>query len=126
MEEAKILIVDDNVSLCKSMSFILKRKGFTVSIAEGGLEAIKKVKKSPFDVIFMDIKMPNLNGVEAFKRIKKIMPKAVVIMMTAYAIEELVEEALEEGAYQIIYKPLDMDNVLRLIEKSKKWRQEEN
>jgi len=125
-ERANILIVDDNESLCKSFSFILKRIGFTVSTAEGGLEAIKKVKKSPFDVIFMDIKMPKLNGVEAFKKIKKIVPKAMVIMMTAYSVEALVKEALKEGAYEIIYKPLDMDNVLRLIENRKNWRPEEN
>jgi DNA-binding NtrC family response regulator len=97
------------------MSLILKRKGYAVSTANDGLEAIEKVGESPFDIIFMDIKMPVMDGVEAYKRIKKIRPEAVVIMMTAYAVEDLVEEALKEGAYGIVYKPLDIEKVVALI-----------
>ncbi|MFQ6121476.1 MAG: response regulator [Dehalococcoidales bacterium] len=119
MEKASILIVDDNISLCKTMSFVLGRKGYTVATAKDGLEAIAKVKEKPYDIIFMDIKMPLMNGVETYKRIKRVRPQAVVIMMTAYAVEDLVQEALQEGAYGIIYKPLDIEKVLALIERAK-------
>ena len=113
--KVSILIVDDDISMCSTMSLILKRKGYAVSTANDGLEAIEKVGESPFDIIFMDIKMPVMDGVEAYKRIKKIRPEAVVIMMTAYAVEDLVEEALKEGAYGIVYKPLDIEKVVALI-----------
>jgi len=118
-EKASILIVDDNVSLGKTMSFILKRKGYSVVIARDGQEAIERVKETPFDIIFMDIKMPLMNGVETYRRVKKIRTEAVVIMMTAYAVEDLVQEALCEGAYGIIYKPLDNDRVISIIEEAR-------
>jgi len=68
-------------------------------------------------MVFMDIKMPPMNGVEVFKKIKKISPNTFVMMMTAYAVEDLVQEALEEGAKGIMYKPLDIDNLLSIVKK---------
>lgn len=115
MEKASVLIADDNVSLCKTMSFVLGRKGYAVTTAGDGPEAIERVKEKPFDMIFMDVKMPVMDGVETYRRIKKIRPGATVMMMTAYAVEDLIQQALEEGAYGIIYKPLDMAAVLRLV-----------
>ena len=122
-EKTSILIVDDNISLCKTMSFVLERKGYATTTAKNGPEAIKNVKERPFDMIFMDIKMPLMDGVETYKNIKMIRPDAVVMMMTAYAVEDLVQEALQEGAYGIIYKPLDIDKVLAHIEKVMKIKQ---
>lgn len=123
MEKASILIVDDDVGLCKTLSFVLKREGYAVAIAHDGLEAIERVKERPYNMVLMDIKMPLMNGVEAYKRIKKVRPEAVVVMMTAYAVEELVQEALREGAYGVIYKPLDIEKVIALIEKAREAKQ---
>jgi len=116
--KASILIVDDNVSFTKTMSFALKRNGYAVTTAKDGREAIAKAKEQPFAMIFMDIKMPLLDGVETYKEIKKLRPEAVAMMMTAYAVEDLVVEALREGAYGIIYKPLDIEKVLTIIEEA--------
>ncbi len=112
---ASILIVDDNISLCKTMSLILSRKGFSVTIAEDGPEAIEKVKESPFDLIFMDIKMLPIDGVETYRRVAKIRPDVVVTMMTGDAVDDLVHQALQEGAYGVLYKPLDMGIVVDFI-----------
>ena len=117
--EASILIVDDNISLCKTMSFVLGRHGYAVTIAKDGTEAIERVKEKPFDMIFMDIKMPLMNGVQTYRCIKQMRPEAVVMMMTAYAVEDLVQQALEEGAYGIIYKPLDIERVVAIIEEAR-------
>ncbi|MFC1718555.1 response regulator [Candidatus Poribacteria bacterium] len=117
-ERVSILIVDDNISFSKTMSFILHHKGYAVVTAENGLVAIERVKEQPFDMIFIDIKMPPMNGVEAYRRIKKIRPEAVVVMMTAYSVEDLVQEALQEGAYGVIYKPPDPHEVLATIEEA--------
>lgn len=122
-EKANILIVDDNISLCRTMSFVLGRQGYAVNTAEDGPEAIERVKESPFDMIFMDIKMPLMDGVETYRRIKEIRPEAVVMMMTAYAVEDLVQEALEEGAYGIVYKPLDIEKVVAIIEEAREARE---
>ena len=117
-EKVRILVADDNINLCKTMSFILRRKGYAVTTAKDGPEAIERVGERPFDIIFMDIKMPLMNGAEACKAIKKVRPGAVVIMMTAYAVEDLVQEALEEGAYGVIYKPSDIEKMINLIEEA--------
>jgi DNA-binding NtrC family response regulator len=121
--ESNILIVDDNIGQCKTMAFILERNGCAVTTADNGPGAISIVEKSPFDIVFMDIKMPIMNGVETYKEIKKIRPGTKVIMMTAYAVEDLVQEALQEGAYAIIYKPLDIEKMLELVKKANEAKQ---
>jgi len=119
-EPARILIVDDDESMNKTMSLVLKRKGYDVAISYNGLDAIEKVRSQPFDIIFMDIKMPVMDGVETFEKIREIRPDAVVMMMTAYAVEDLIQKALREGAYGIIYKPLDIEKTLAAIEEVKR------
>ncbi len=121
-EKGSVLIVDDNENLCKTLSFILNRKGYTTTTAHDGPDAIRLTEETPFDLTLMDIRMPLMNGVEAYKKIKRLRPKAAVVMMTAYSVEELVQEALEEGAFGIIYKPLDIDKVISLIEEAKTAR----
>lgn len=126
IENTRVLIVDDNESLSRSMSSVLKRKGCSVETASDGVEAINTVKKKSFDVIFMDIRMPGLNGVEALEKIKKISPAIKVVMMTAYALEELVDEAFKEKTFGVLYKPVDMDKVFEMIESIRFWNQQPN
>ncbi len=120
MSKTTIMVVDDNVSLCKIMCNVLKHRGYDVIVGIDGRDAISKAKENPdINLVFMDIKMPLMNGVEALKQIKRIIPKAIVVMMTAYAVEELVQESLEEGAYGVLYKPLDLHKVVDIIEKAR-------
>ena len=114
-ERAHILVVDDNISLCKSMALVLEHNGYAVTVAIDGLEAMDRVRERHFDVTFMDIKMPVMDGVETYRRIKRIRPDPMVIMMTAYSVENLVDEALQEGAYSVLHKPMEMDKVLRML-----------
>ena len=116
-KRANVLVVDDQIGMLETFTDILEDKGFDVDTAEDGFQAIRKVKEQGFDIIFMDIKMPGINGVQTFREIKKINTKASVIMMTAYSVEDLVKEAIEEGAYTVIYKPFDMDKVIQTIER---------
>jgi two-component system response regulator HydG len=113
---AKVLIVDDDENLCRTLTLVLNRKGYDVIVAHNGPEAIGKVEEQPFDMIFMDIKMPGMDGVEAFAQIRKVRSDAVVTMMTAYAVEGLVEKALYLGAQGVLYKPVDLKNVMSAIE----------
>ncbi len=117
-KKTNVLVVDDQIGMLETFTDILEDRGFSVATAEDGFQAIRKVKEQQFDIIFMDIKMPGINGVQTFREIKKINPKASVIMMTAYSVEDLVKEAIEEGAYTVIYKPFDMDKVIQTIEEA--------
>src|SRR4030043_1636697 len=115
MSKTNILVVDDLRSMRLTLGGILEDKGHEVVTVENGYQAIEAVKKAHFDAIFMDIKMPGINGVQTFREIKKIDPRAAVVMMTAYSVEDLVKEAMEEGAYTIVYKPFDIDKIIALI-----------
>ena len=115
-EKAHILVVDDNTSISKSMSLILRYKGYAVTSASDGFKAIEKVGENSFDIIFMDVKMPGIDGAETYRRIKQIRSDAVVIMMSGYADKHLVEGALQEGANGALDKPFDVDNVLRMVD----------
>ncbi len=118
--KGKILIVDDQESMRKSTAFILEMEGYEVFTLENGYKAIEKVKEISFDVAFLDIKMPGINGVETFREIKKISPETTVVMMTAYAMEDLIKEALNEGAYACVYKPFEMEKILEIVQNIKK------
>ena len=118
--KTNVLVVDDLRSVRLTLGGILEDEGYdegyNVVLAENGYQAIEMAKQTPFDLIFMDIKMPGINGVQTFREIKKINPEAVVIMMTAYSVEDLVREALEEGAYAVVYKPFDIEKIVSIIE----------
>ncbi len=81
-----ILVVDDQIGMLETFTDILEDRDCNVVTAEDGFAAIKRVKEQSFDLIFMDIKMTGLNGVQTFRELKKIDPKITVIMMTAYSV----------------------------------------
>ena len=114
-EKSRILLVDDDTSLLNSMALILRHEGYKVTTAQNGMEAMAMSWDSPFDVVFMDIKMPVMDGAECYEKLKGVRPNAVVVMMTAYAVEDLVQRALRQGAYRVMYKPFDMGEVLQLV-----------
>ena len=116
MGKINIMVVDDLRSIRLTLGGILEDEGHSVVTVENGYQAIEAARETHFDAIFMDIKMPGINGVQTFREVRKIDPKAMVIMMTAYSVEDLVKEALEEGAYAIVYKPFDIERIIAIIE----------
>lgn len=115
----RILVVDDDEGMTKTLSLILNEEGYETTSANNGREAIKMVNEKKFDLILIDMKMPGLNGAETYKEIKKIRPGTPVLVMTAYAVEDLVSEALRNNAKEVIYKPFDIEKLLELINKFK-------
>jgi len=115
-DKLKVLVVDDQKSMRLTLAAILEDHGYDVTEVEDGYRAIEAVEQIPFDLVFMDIKMPGINGVQTFRETKKISPKSVVVMMTGFAVDDLVKEALDEGAFSVIYKPFDMGSVINLVE----------
>lgn len=114
-DKASVLVVDDNSDLLDTFSLILKMKGYNVDTAVDGVVAVDKFKKRPFDVILMDLIMPRMNGVDAFRKIREINPGARVILMTAYYEEEQIKTALEEGAYCAVNKPVNVSRLMEMI-----------
>jgi two-component system, NtrC family, response regulator HydG len=119
-DKIDILVVDDDVDMTETLSDILSALGIRVEIAYDGLQALKKVKTKRFDMVLMDIKMPKMNGIECFKKIKEIRPQTTVMLMTAFAAQDLVAETLMKGVYGIWYKPVEIQKVIELVEKTPK------
>ena len=112
----RVLVVDDNEEFCQNVADILELKGYEVVSAYDGLKALELVRQDGFALVLMDISMPVMDGVETFKRVKAIAPDTPVIMVTAFAVEDLIREALREGAFGSLKKPLDFDELFNLIE----------
>jgi len=116
MSSKKILVVDDDDFMRETVGDVLIEKGYTIALAESGEEAVEMFKKEFFDIILLDLKMQGIDGFQAYQQIQKINPEAKAIIMTAYFYEEIITDCLREGAFGVLYKPLDMDKVLEQIE----------
>ena len=114
-KKLKILIIDDENSLRLSLASILELEGYEAKTAEDGFKAIELAEEESFDIVFTDIRMPGMSGNDAFKAIKKIRPNIVGVMMTAYAMNDLILDALNSGAFTCISKPFEIDTVLATI-----------
>ena len=84
-------------------------------LGPGGLIWVIPVKKSAYDLIFLDIKMPGLDGMETYRKIREVRPDSTVVLMTGFAMEEDAAEALQQGVSSVIYKPFDMQTVVELV-----------
>ncbi len=111
----KILVVDDDKRIVKTTCDILKIKGHDPIPAYTGEEGVEKVKAEKPDCVLMDIKMPGISGVEAMKRMKEIAPALPIVLVTAYATEDLMDEAKKAGAYAILSKPLNFQMILSFL-----------
>ena len=114
--QESILIVDDDRSTRRTLTLILREKGYETHTAGTGKEAMETVRKRPFNAAFLDIKLPDTEGTELLKALKEIHPDMVVLMVTAYASVETAIYALNEGASGYLTKPMNMDEALIMIE----------
>ena len=113
-----ILVVDDDVNICKTLSMILEKKGYSVDTAQTGGNGLEMAKEKDFNLAFLDIKLPDMVGVELLKPLKSIHPDIVLIMVTAFASVDTAVQALNEGASSYITKPMDMERVLARVEEA--------
>lgn len=114
-EKFKILVVDDDQRMVKTICDILKVKGFDTVSAFSGEEAVEKAASETPDCVLMDLKMPGIDGVEALTMIKAASPGLPVVLMSAYASDERTEEARKQGAYGVLAKPVDIQQVLSFL-----------
>jgi CheY-like chemotaxis protein len=114
-EPLRILVVDDNEDFLRTLSQVLKHNGFDVEMAADGCKAVDRYLHGDFNVTLMDIDMPRLNGVEAFRLIREIDPGASVILMTGYSDEDLIQLVLNEGAQCVLLKPIPVEKILNTI-----------
>ncbi|HBB15955.1 MAG: hypothetical protein A3J94_16125 [Syntrophus sp. RIFOXYC2_FULL_54_9] len=113
----RILIVDDELLLLQGLGKALRTDATEVITVETGEAALKEVASSEFQLCFLDVFLPDMNGTEVLKRIATLSPKTKVIMMTAGSINNAMKEAIEKIAYMFITKPFDLLQVKMLAKR---------
>ncbi|MBC7105538.1 MAG: response regulator, partial [Firmicutes bacterium] len=120
----RILVVDDQPRVCHLLEAFLRQQDHVVYSASNGLEALELVERVRPHLVFLDIRMPRLGGLEALDRIKSLWPDVEVVMMTAYGGEGAFTRAYQQGAFCCLTKPFDLSEVaavLRAVEE--RWRE---
>lgn len=113
----KILVVDDELSIRRSLYNTFKNS-YQVETASSGVEAIKKVENDHFDLVLLDQKMPDLDGLQVLQELKQIDGRVIIIMITAYGSVESSVKAMKRGAYDYILKPYELDEITMVVEKA--------
>ncbi len=111
----RILIVDDEESVRYSFERFLDEPDYQVTTAKNGAEALSKFSSQPFDLVVLDVRLPDMSGLEVLNQIKLIDPKGVVLIITAFGTTEIAIEATKLGAYDYILKPFDIPDMKRVI-----------
>lgn len=114
-KEAKILIVDDDLVTCNTLSVILEKSGYNVSVAYDGAQAKEQIETKYFNMVILDIKLPDISGIELLKFAKEKDAEIMVIMITAFATIETSVQAMNEGAFTYITKPYNVNEVTAVI-----------
>jgi DNA-binding NtrC family response regulator len=111
----RILLVDDEEGYVSVLSKRMTKRGMLVTSALSGGEAIRTLRKQDFDVVILDLKMEDMDGIEVLKIIKKMIPELPVVMLTGHGSEKAAREGLTHGAYDYLTKPCELDDLLKKI-----------
>lgn len=113
----KILIIDDDHDFLKALEYRLTKKRIEVVAVASGYDAIKLLEEEYFDLILLDLRMPGMDGVETFKKIKRLEAQPFVVIMTAFSEDEQIESAKKLKPFGFIKKPFDLYDLMPYIKK---------
>lgn len=116
-DKMDIMIVDDEKIVRESLYHWFTKLGHTVEKASSGLEALERLEKNPFDLLFVDIRMPEMNGIELLEKVKTDYPETIVVIITAYGSIETAVKAMQLGASDYLLKPFKPDYLSLVMEK---------
>ncbi|MEM3054514.1 MAG: response regulator [Candidatus Bathyarchaeia archaeon] len=124
-ENARILIIDDDENIRKALATILEEEGYIVDTAETAKQAIEKTEKKVYNLALIDIRLPDMEGIELLTKMKDTVPKMRKIIVTGYPTLHNAIEAVNRGADAYILKPFDVEKVLATIKEQLKKQKEE-
>lgn len=116
--EGRVLVVDDEEDTCRNLSDILADLGYRADYACDGPTALELVRRTPYDVALLDLKMPGMDGLTLYREIKKLRAGTVALLVTAYAGGATADEALGAGAWKVLPKPVDLPGLLGLVDEA--------
>ena len=122
MNGIRVLVVDDEEGFVTPLVKRLKKRRLDVTFATGGRQALEQIRESPVDVVVLDVKMPDMDGLTTLKNLKQIDPTVEVVMLTGHASLEAAMEGMRLGAFDYLMKPVDIDELLFKLEDACKRR----
>jgi DNA-binding NtrC family response regulator len=122
MNAMKVLLVDDEQEFLETIVKRLVKRKLDVTAVTSGRAAIEQVKTVSFDVVVLDVKMPDMDGITTLKEIKRVDPSVEVIMLTGHANVEVAVEGMEQGAFDYLMKPIEIDELLYKLQDAHKKR----
>ena len=114
----KVLIIDDEPEFTEALAERMKNRGMDVSTSSSAIEGLKNVEEKSFDVVVLDLQMPEMDGIETLKALKKKKPELQVILLTGHATVEKGIEAMKLGAMDLLEKPADLATLTEKIKKA--------
>lgn len=115
----RIFVIDDDKEHAESVADILEMRGCEVEMAHSGEAAVARFREVDFDLVLMDVKLPGMNGVETFFEFRRMRPAAQVMMMTGFSVEQLVAQAVENGALGVLHKPFAAAELIAVVDRAK-------
>jgi len=115
----RVFIVDDDRDHAESIADVLTMRGFETELAYSGEAGLARFRQAHFDIVFMDVKLPGMNGVETFFEFRKLKPDVKVMLMTGFSLQQLVAQAVENGALGVLKKPFQVQDLLAVLEQVK-------
>jgi len=115
LEPVRLLLVDDEVGYLEVLSKRLRRRGFEVTAARSGAEAIRALRDRDFEVAVVDLKMEDIDGIELLKILRQMLPGLKVIMLTGHGSERAARDGLSQGAFDYLMKPVDLELLVARI-----------
>jgi two-component system, NtrC family, response regulator HydG len=116
MAASSILVVDDDPDTCACMSDVITDLGYQVDVAYDGPAALDLLKRQSYRLALLDYKMPGMNGVELYRHLKQERAETVGILVTAFAVSDTINDAIEAGIRQVIPKPVDFGHLIPIIQ----------
>jgi DNA-binding NtrC family response regulator len=116
MQSLEILVVDDEQSICLLLRDVLARFGHQVSTCQDGESALRLASERQLDLVFLDIRMPGMSGLQVLKKLREVQPQAKFVMITGFAKDDIIEDALRSGASACLCKPFRLAQVVELLE----------
>ena len=116
--QVHILVVDDERNIRNNLAMVLEAEGYKVDKASNGDDALLQVKAGLYDIVFVDIQMPKMDGLELLRYLRGLRPKMPVVMLTAYGTVSRAVDAMKLGAVDFIEKPFDPKNILAALRRN--------
>lgn len=116
--KAKILIIDDEDVICKGCKQTLEKDGFEVDYAQNGIVGLAKLHDKAYHIVLIDLMMPQIKGLDVLESVKKYDPDIVKIIITGFATEQVITEALKKGAYDYLAKPFSANELREIIKRA--------